>query len=482
MSDRPLLLRAAFCLALAVVFHLLPQPALATRLPPDLQEVIRAEFPDTKIRLDGSVETARGELFLALMPQNQPKKHGKAQLQTMFPNAERPDVLVYGNGWCFLHVIKRGRARTVSLPAEMPEKLRKEILSCKFPSDLIVPEGFFLPQSFKPLIGDVAIQTVSDATIASPEFGRSVGLPGAGHAANSGSVFLTSLATGTITLLDDQTLSKMADFHTEGTPCSMAWAANRLYITDQAKNRVLILDPVRRQILGQIDLPAHSAPKGIAALPNGKLMYVAESGSDDVAVIETASNRLLLRTRVPAGPGRVTVTPNGNFLIVLNSGCDQVTFISTLNQKVVGTVKVGQVPTTAVVASDNRTAYVSNRLSNTVSVLDIPERKVTGTIATGTGPTGLSLSKDDTRLYVANAKDNTIGVYDTRTRQKLSEIRLPMDVDFPYSIDLMPDGKRLLVSSESTDTIASLDLGKMEFDKHSMIGHNSHDIIWVPVR
>ncbi len=458
------------------------QPGHCTKLPADLSDLVLSEFPGAKIRLDGAVDTGRGELFLPLAP-TAAKKHGKAQLVSSHPSPEKPDVLVYANGWCFVRVLKRGKAKTIVVPAELPDKLRKQLLTCRFPSDLIVPESFSIPASFKPIVGETAVQMLPDATISASNFGQAPARSSStGVAAGPGSFFLTSLSSGTITLLDEQSLSKIADFPTEGTPCSMAWAEDRLYITDQAKNRVLMLDPVGRRFLGQIDLPLHSAPRGIVALPNGRLIYVAESGSNDVAVIETASGAILLRTKVAPGPSRMAVTPNGNFLIVLNVPSGLVTFISTLNQKVLSSVRVGEVPTAIAVTKDSAVAYVSNRGSNSVSILDLTIRQVTGTIATGSGPTGLELSADGSKLYVANAKDNTIGVYDTKTNEKISEVKLPIDVDFPNAIDLMPDGKRLLVSSESTDTVASLELSTMEFDKQTRIGHSSHDIIWVPVR
>lgn len=459
-------------------------PCYATRLPAELSDMVLAQFPGSKVRLDGAIQTSRGELFLPLLPANPDKKNrysGLPTLLTVHPNREHPDILVYSNGWSFLRVVAKGKSKTTVMPAELPDKLRKQLSSCRFPSDLIVPENFFLPLSLKSLIGETSVQTIIDAKIAADDFGHA---PGAGPAAvnGPGSYFFTSLSSGTITLIDEKTLTKVAEFPTEGTPCSMAWADGHLYITDQAKNRVLILDPLRRQFLGQIDLLPRSAPKGIVALANGRLLYVAESGSNDVAVIETATKKVLLRTKVAPGPSKIALTANGNFIVVLNVTSGLVTFISTLNQSVVGTVKVGEVPTSIAITRDSKLAYVTNRNSNTLSVIDLTTRKEVGTIATGTGPTGLTFSLDESKLYVANAKENTIAVYDQKTREKLAEAKLPLDVDFPYSIELMPGGKKLIVSSESTDTIATLDLATMQFDQQSQIGHSSHDMIWVPVR
>ncbi len=470
-------------LVLLLCALLLTQPAEATRLTSDLSDLVALEFPGAKIRMDGAFETNSGDLFILVIPGNPAnKKRVKIELQNSYPNREHPDVLVYSNGWCYLKVRKKGKACTVILPGELPEKLRKQLAACHFPSDLIVPENFLLPQSFKLMVGDTAVQTANDASIASPDFGHIVKEHVSRGNLGPGSFALTSLGTGIITLLDGLTLTKTADFPTEGTPCSMAWAEGLLYITDQAKNRVLMLDAVKRQFLGQIDLAAHSAPRGIAALPNGRLLYVAESGSNDIAIIEIATKKVLMRTKVSPGPGQLVVTPNGNFVIAVNVPSGLVTFLSTLNQSVVGTVKVGDIPTSIAVTQDSSTAYISNRGSNTVSILEIASRKILGSITTGTGPTGLALSSDESKLYVAQAKENTIGVYDTKTRAKIAEAKLPLDVDFPNAISLTPGGQQLLVSSGSTDTIATLDLTKMQFDKQSTIGHSSHNILWLPVK
>jgi YVTN family beta-propeller protein len=458
-------------------------PANATRLPDDLKQTIQDEFPSATIRLDGAIEAGRGDLFLPVIPATAAgakKKAVKVVPEAVFPDERNPSAIFYNNGWCYLRVTKKGLARTISLPAEVVDKYKKHLLTCKLAPDLIVPENFVLPLSLKPIISNTAITTVNDASMASPDFGTPVKVAKPVAAGGPGLLFLTSLNTGTITLVDEKNFSKLADFPTEGTPCGMTFVDGRLYIADQAKSRILLLDPAKRQFLGQIDLPPKMAPKGIAALPNGKLIYVSESAANDIAIIETETRRVLMRTKVQPGPGRIAMTPNGNFLLVLNVPSGQITFISTLNQRIVGVAKVGTMPTSLDITKDSQMAYVSNRMSNTISVIDIPKRQVVATIPTGTGPTGLALSADESKLFVSNARENTISVFDTKSHQKLSDIKLPMDIDFPGEIRLMPDGKRILVSSQATDTIGLLDLQTLEFAKQCPIGHTSQDIVWVP--
>jgi DNA-binding beta-propeller fold protein YncE len=82
---------------------------------------------------------------------------------------------------------------------------------------------------------------------------------------------------------------------------------------------------------------------------------------------------------------------------------------------------------------------------------------------------------------VANARDNSLSVFDTRTRKKIEDIKLPLDIDFPGGVMLTPDGKRLLVSSTLTDSIGILDTQTLKFESQPVIGHSTDQMLWIPI-
>lgn len=459
----------------------LTDPAAATRLPSDMKELVQKEFPDARVRLDGSLETGTGDLYLPLLPASSGSLR-KVALESMHPSTGEADLLCYSNGWCLLRVRKKGVIRSASIPAGLPDKVRRHVLSCKFPSDLIVPEHMVVSRSMKGMVGELNIPMVDEQTISKPDFGTAPPKDSL-TAGGAGCIFVTSPPSGKIALLDDTTYKKVAEFPTEGTPSGMTCAEGKLFVADQAKGRILILDPKKKNFIGQIDLPPRSAPKGVAALPSGKWIYVSESATNTVAVIETATGRLLLRTKVPAGPARLAITPNGNTLIVLCVPAGQIALISTLNQRVIATLPVGAMPNAVVISKNSEKAFVSNRMSNTVSMIDLVGKKLIESIPVGASPTGLCLTADESKLFVANAKDNTISVLDlTKAKtENIHDIKLPLDVDFPGAIWLLRDGKHMLVSSESTDAIGILNAEKMEFESQPVIGHTSDEILWIPV-
>lgn len=470
-------------LAFLLVCSLMHAPhARATRLHAELKGSIGNLFPKSKIRLDGSIETSRGNLYIPLIPQTELKTPGKISYAGAFPAGSTPDVVAFSNGWCFLRVVGKGKFKTIALPHDLPEKLRKHILQCHMPADLIVPSDMTVPASLKSLIGDLNISVLNASGGSEPATSDVSAWNVDNAGPQPGVVLAISPATGKVALLDETNLQKLSELTTDGTPCGITSGGGLAYIADQTKNRVLILDPKKKQFMGQIDLAAQCAPKGVAAFPRAKLLYVSESATNNIAVLELPTGRVLLRTRVPAGPGRLTMSPNGNYLLVLNVPAGLLTIITTMNQRVLASIPVGAMPSFMTVSQDSKRAYVSNRGTNSVAVVDLISRKVIHTLKAGAGPTGVALNKENDKLFVANAKDNTIWVFDLKTNEKVEEVKLPLDVDFPGELSLMPDGKRLLVSSEATDAVGVFNTETLKFESQPVIGFTSDEIRWMAIK
>lgn len=484
LAKSSFVLRSIFAVALLLCAITQALPAYATRQSPELVSALKSIFPECRLRLDGALETKEGDLYLPVMPP-QVLKRPQVKLLEVYPLQQsvkvKPQALFFDNGVTFIKVIVSGKSRTFLPLASLSEKGRKTVLAGHLAEDLIVPEGFILPTAFKTVVGQTAVPLGEPAK----EMTNSPALPNPSNSQAKSSrqgIFLTSRNSGNITLVDQTTWKKISDFPTEGTPAGMAYVSGRLYIADMSKNRILILDTKAKQFVGQIDLLPKAAPKSVVALANGKLLYVSESGAADVAVVEVDTSKVLLRTKVPPGPARMAMTPNGNTVLVLNTITGQVTFISTLNQRVLGSIVVGANPTAVVVSPDGKTAYVSCRGElNHIAVIDIAKRGILANIKTGNGPTGLAISADGATLYNAIAKDNMIAVFDTASKASVKQIKLPLDIDFPGNIFLLPDGKKLIVSSATTTAFGVLNIESGEFECQPVIGHSSDEIISAPV-
>ncbi|MGW9075814.1 YncE family protein [Streptomyces kronopolitis] len=125
-------------------------------------------------------------------------------------------------------------------------------------------------------------------------------------------------------------------------------------------------------------IPAGTGPFAMATEPSGKL-YIANTGSNDVTVIDSSDNTVTTTVPAGTGPSAVAVAPNGN-VYVTNTGSNDVTVIDSSDNTVTTTLAAGTGPY-AVKVAPNGNVYVTNFASNDVSVF-LP----TATHAAGVAP------------------------------------------------------------------------------------------------
>src|SRR5437762_207623 len=101
------------------------------------------------------------------------------------------------------------------------------------------------------------------------------------------------------------------------------------------------------------------------------------------------------------------------FAYITNNGSNNVSVLDTASNTVTATVAVGSFPTGVAVNPAGTRVYVANYVSNTVSVLDTVSNTVIGTVAVGTNPAGVAINPAGTRVYVTNLSSSNVSVVDT---------------------------------------------------------------------
>jgi YVTN family beta-propeller protein len=194
-------------------------------------------------------------------------------------------------------------------------------------------------------------------------------------------------------------------------------------------------------LLGAGVMPAHATP----------FAYITNSHSNDVSVIDTATNTVVATVPVGGNPYGVAVDPDGTRVYTVNIGGEpgvctsqpgSVSVIDTATNTVVATVTVGLLPVTAAVHPDGTRVYVANACSDTVSVIDTASNIVMAIIPVGRAPEGVSVNPTGTRVYVPNAGSNDVSVIDTATNTVVATV--PVGIH-PVSGAVNPDGTRVYI-------------------------------------
>jgi len=199
-------------------------------------------------------------------------------------------------------------------------------------------------------------------------------------------------------------------------------------------------------IVARVD--AGRDPVGIAAGPDGRHVYVAARGDNQLVVISAANNNVVARVDVGSSPHAVCVLPNGQYAYVANSGSGNVSVVRLSDLAVVATVPVGSFPYICTPSPDNQFVYVTNRSSYTVSKIRTSDNTVVGTVHTEPVPWGSAITNCGQRLYVGGSGESRVQVIRT---SDMTIVDTVMVSPGPEGMCTSPDGRHVYVACHAGD-------------------------------
>lgn len=216
-----------------------------------------------------------------------------------------------------------------------------------------------------------------------------------------------------------------------------------LYVTDERAGQVVAVNRATDRVFASI--PVGRAPRGIAASPDGRRVYVANSGDDSVTVLDTTTHRAVdtLLLRGGSAPVDVAVALDGRRLVVSSAGLDLLSVHDAFSNALVGEIELSRAPGRLAVSPDGRTVYAllpegGRLVAADVTRPDAPVRQV----AVAALPEDVAVDPRDGRIYVAHRAAPTVGVYrDDLTAERELQVGYPT-----YGIAVDPAGRRLYVT------------------------------------
>jgi YVTN family beta-propeller protein len=165
--------------------------------------------------------------------------------------------------------------------------------------------------------------------------------------------------------------------------------------------------------------------------------------------------------RVANNPFAIAFNSNTKMLYVTNTRSNTVSVIDTLTNNIISNITVGNFPYAITIDSFQNTIYVANERSNTVSVIDGSTNRIVDTIGVDAGPIDIVVNSDTGRVYTANFCSNTISVIIASTNTLLKNITLgerPDNCnDFAMGIALNTFTNMIYVANRDSNTIYVID-------------------------
>ena len=201
---------------------------------------------------------------------------------------------------------------------------------------------------------------------------------------------------------------------------------------------------------------------------------VANSGGNDVTVIDVASSSTVGTVSGIVGASGVAVTPDQTRAYVTsNTFGFPLAVIDTATNLVIATFITGTLQDQAIaITPDGTRAYIGNQ-GKTVWVLDIVPSSpdfnmlVATVFTSGSDNRALAITPDGKRAYVTNGfsdgpSDGSVSIIDTDPSSPSFNTEIGVITDprlrFPEALAITPDGTRAYVGGSSSETVVVVDL------------------------
>jgi len=215
-------------------------------------------------------------------------------------------------------------------------------------------------------------------------------------------------------------------------PHGVEYFGGKFYFTAEVFKKIARYDPATNEI-DWIHEIGQNRTHMLVIAPSGRTIYTSNVNSDSVTVVEAnASGTQWTNTVIPVGKGpeAIDLSPDGKEVWVGNSGDGTVTIIDTGAKKVVATIDVKTKHSNRVkFTPDGKLALISDLGSGDLVVMDVAARKEVKRLKLGSSAEGIQMQPDGARAFVAVSGDNKVAVVDLKTLAVVGTIETGKDPD-----------------------------------------------------
>jgi YVTN family beta-propeller protein len=235
------------------------------------------------------------------------------------------------------------------------------------------------------------------------------------------------------------------------------------YVALGTANEVVAANLATARITGTI---ADSAGDSVAVTPGDSTVYIADTGKFDVLAYDVSTKKSK-RIEVGPFPQDVSVSPDGSVLYATVTGgdtgpggSDKVAVISTATNRVTGDIRVGDAPRQVAFSPDGSYAYVTTQYG--IYVIDAASSSVVHVFRTShhdpQGPQGIAVSADGKTLYVTYPAANSVRELNAATGATLGKTTVGAE---PYAVTAAGTSLYVADTNEDEVSVVSTTTGKV---------------------
>lgn len=250
------------------------------------------------------------------------------------------------------------------------------------------------------------------------------------YVADNGVMWMTETSAGdnTVSIVDIASMKRTAtiDLGQFRRPHGITYDAssNHVYVTTEKPSKLLVLDPKTLKIVRTYDVKGQ-APHIVKLDHQREWAYVSNTDTGTLSAIKLSSGEVI---SMPSGerPQGQAMSPDGRTIFVANSGGNSISIFDLQQKKNVGHIETsGKAPVRLVVTNDGKTLIYALQEGRTVGFADIASRKELLEIPLGGRPVSMSLSLDGKMAYCSVQEEDEINIISVAERRVLRVVHTP---------------------------------------------------------
>ena len=320
--------------------------AEAIMLPHQMNIYLFDNARDCTVRFDGLINFKDGTTYIPVLPE-EIKDVPRLEIVWTYPSGktlkDEPEIIVFNNGFSLLKVLKDGNRKTLTTYQDLPDVIQSGIL----PQDMLVPNGLYVSENLKGLLGNLEIPVVDRSIKADKKV-----------ASNS--------TTPTKTVVAKKNGKKIVKTHVKVLKTKM--------------------------------------PKEL----DGKMFLATNFDSQYLKVFAPGRPEPIYGLKLKGILKDVKVTPDKRFLIAAVFGKNQIDVADIGNEQIARSIEINAQPSEVEVNEATNKAYIMRAEGQSIFPIDLTDMAVTEKISLDAAPYRMTLSDNGTQLAYADKNSDNI--------------------------------------------------------------------------
>lgn len=389
-----------------VMFLFTCSGVFALEVPKDIQNFVKTTFPNTDFRFDGAVILPDNTMYLPVFPAK-PAEVNSIAIKSTYPLNEtlkqKPDMVIFNNGYVFLKVININGKKTVINMTNPPNELQSGVL----PQDILLPKGLVIPESLKGIIGDI------DVTITQENGLRINNARVRGKKANpveelkNKTFYIASGTTRNIQVVNPISKTPGYSLAQDGVINDMkSYDGKYLLVTYFDSKKMNIISLMDEKVIKQVNFD--TVPEQILIDKENKIAYISSGSNSSIYVLSLETMTLKKQLKINGLCEKLTLSPDGTKIFYVDRNKNDIWVIEVDNHYMLK--NIGSFPNISKILYANEKIYVISRTQNRLAIVDYETMNLMTEFEVCEKPVDLYFANDE--MYILGASEDMVEVLD----------------------------------------------------------------------